>query len=94
MDMESAIIQMFANRIEEARSAVKKALEANTAARNMCRGGQHDKVEPILLVSHDFLLIAANTLHAIKDFIPHLALKDEKKGQAKDNTVYHLPPIR
>ena len=79
MKMESAVMQMFANHIKEVNSVVMQALEENTTARNMCREGKYDKVEPMLLVSHDHLLMAANTLHAIKDFIPHLALKDEKK---------------
>lgn len=75
MEMESALIQMFANRIEEASSAVKKALEENTTARNMCSENRFDHVEPVLLVSHDQLLMAATALHAIKEFVPHLTLK-------------------
>lgn len=94
MGMESAIIQMLSNRIEDASSVVMKALEANTNARNLGLTNNHDKVGPMLLVVHDRLLIAANTLHAIKDYIPLLALKDEKKDNAKNDTVYHLPPIR
>ena len=94
MEIESAIMQMFANRINDLSSVVMKALEENTTARNMWREGKYDKVEPMLLVSHDHLLMAANTLHALKDYIPYLALKDEKNGKTEDNTVYHLPTIR
>ena len=89
MELESAILEMFANRIEEARSMVKKALEVNTTAMNKCQEGEFD-VKPVLLVSHDLLLIAANTLDAIKDYVPHLTLKDEKKS---NHEKYTLPPI-
>ena len=82
MKMESAIMQMFAKHINEVNSVVMQALEENTMARNMCREGKYDKVEPILLVSHDHLLMAANTLHAIKDFVPHLTLKGNAEADA------------
>ena len=61
----------------------------NTTAMNKCQEGEFD-VKPVLLVSHDLLLIAANTLDAIKDYVPHLTLKDEKKS---NHEKYTLPPI-
>lgn len=82
MEMESAILQMFANRIEEASSLVMQALEENTTARNLCRERKYDKVEPMLLVSHDHLLIAATTLRAIKEFVPNLSLKGNAEADA------------
>ena len=85
---------MLSNRIEEASSVVTKALEESNKTWDLCSEGRYDLVKSMVLVLHDRLLIAANTLHAIKDFIPHLALNDEKKDQQKNNTVYHLPPIR
>ena len=79
MDKESALIQILANRIEEASLVIIKALDENTKARNYCREGRYAEVEPMLLVSHDHLLIAEYALHAIKDYIPLLTQKDEKK---------------
>lgn len=76
MDKESTMIQMLANRIEEASLVVMKALEANNKTRDLCSEGRYDLVQSMILVLHDRLLIAANTLHAIKKYVPFLAFKD------------------
>ena len=80
MELESAIIQMLSNRIEEAGSVVTKALEESNKTWDSCSEGRYDLAKAMVRILHDRMLIASNTLHAIKDFIPHLALKDEKKG--------------
>ena len=82
MEMESAIIQMFANRIEEASSVVMKALEESNKTRDLYLDGKYALVDSMLLVLHDRLLIAANTLNAIKEFVPHLTLKGNTEADA------------
>ena len=82
MEMESAFLQILANRIDEANTAVMKALYLNNTARNMYKDGKYDRVEPELRKANAQLLIAATTLHVIKDFVPHLTLKGNAEADA------------
>lgn len=68
MPMEKAIMEMYENRIAELDKVVMSALETNTKARNFVREGKMDMVDPMLQIAHDYLVVAANTVHACKDF--------------------------
>ena len=76
--VSSAIKKMYENRIAELEKSVMSALETNTKARNYVREGKMDLVDPMLQVAHDYLLIAANTVHAVKDYSPCLEIKSSK----------------
>ena len=76
--MERAIMKMFENRIAELDKVVMSALETNTKARNFVREGKLDMVDPMLQVAHDYLLVAANTVHAVKEYSPCLEIKSSK----------------
>lgn len=75
MEMESEIIKMLSNRMEEASSVVTKALEESNKTWDLCTEGRYDLVKSMVLVLHDRLLIVADTLHLIKKFVPHFTLK-------------------
>lgn len=78
MAVSSAIKRMYENRIAELEKAVMSALESNTKARNLIMDGKLDDIESILLNSHTYLLIAANTVHAVKEYSPCLEIKSSK----------------
>ena len=76
--VEDKIKRMYENRIAELDKVVMSALETNTKARNFVREGKMDMVDPMLQVAHDYLLVAANTVHAVKEYSPCLEIKSGK----------------
>ena len=78
MAVSSAIKRMYENRIAELDKVVMSALETNTKARNFVREGKMDMVDPMLQVAHDYLLVAANTVHVVMEYSPCLEVKSSK----------------